>query len=68
MQVDREAGERIAELTVQLKHQYQVFLMASGDYGEDARLTREIDHLGCVVKELEDAVAIAVVLSMAQGA
>jgi hypothetical protein len=48
----------IAEVTLRLKQQYQALLGASAEYGVDKRMTKEMDTLGLLIKELEDGVVI----------
>jgi hypothetical protein len=48
----------IAESALKLKKQYRAVLAASPAYGSDTRMTREIDTLGLLLKELEDAVVL----------
>ena len=49
---------RIAQVSLQLKRQYQTLLGASPGYGVDKRMTKEIDALGLLIKELEDSIVI----------
>jgi len=46
----------IAEVTLKLKDQYRAVLGASAAYVDDKRLNQEMDTLGLLIKELEDAV------------
>jgi hypothetical protein len=48
----------IAEVTLKLKRQFQTLLGGSPEYGVDKRMTKEIDALGLLIKELEDSVVI----------
>ena len=48
----------VAALTLKLKRQYQEILSASTAYGRDKAMTQQIDALGLLIKELEDAVVI----------
>ena len=52
------ACAKIAEMSLQLKQQYRVLLAASPEYGVDKRMTKEMDRLGLLIKELEDGVVI----------
>jgi hypothetical protein len=48
----------IAALVLKLKRQYQTVLGASQTYGRDKNLTQQMDALGLLIKELEDAVIV----------
>jgi hypothetical protein len=48
----------IAEVTLRLKQQYQALLAASAEYGVDKPMTKEMDVLGLLIKELEDGVVV----------
>ena len=48
----------VAEVAVKLKRQYQQLLGASSSYGHDRAVTKEIDALGLLIKELEDTVVV----------
>jgi hypothetical protein len=48
----------VAALALKLKRQYQALLGASDAYGRDKTLTQQIDALGLLIKELEDAVVV----------
>ena len=48
----------IADLSIKLKRQYRALLGASPAFGVDKQMTREIDALGLLLKELEDNVVI----------
>ena len=53
-----QACAKIADVSLKLKRQYQVLLGASPGYGVDKQLTKEIDVLGLLIKELEDSIVI----------
>ncbi len=46
----------IGEVALKLKGQYRAVLGASAAYVDDKRLNQEMDTLGLLIKELEDAV------------
>ena len=48
----------VAALALKLKRQYQSILDVSAAYGRDKAMTQQIDALGLLIKELEDAVVI----------
>ena len=48
----------VAALALKLKRQYQALLSSSDAYGRDKTLTQQIDALGLLIKELEDAVVV----------
>ena len=48
----------IAEVTLRLKRHFQTLLGASPAYGVDKRMTKEMDVLGLLIKELEDDVVL----------
>ena len=52
------AFEKIAEVTLKLKRHYQSLLGASPAYGVEKRMTKEMDTLGQLIKELEDSVIV----------
>jgi hypothetical protein len=58
VELDSEFDHRVAQLVLQLKHQFQAVLMASPDYGNDTHIAKEMDTLGNLIKELEDTVVI----------
>ena len=58
-----ESENRVAELVLQLKRQFQAVVVALPDYGSDVRIVREIDGLGDLIKQLEDTVVITRVQS-----
>ena len=60
-----ELDQRVAELALRLKHQFQAVLIACPDYGGDAHAAQEIAVLGDLIKELEDTVVIAQVRAAA---
>lgn len=47
---------KLADVTLKLKRQYQSLLGASPAYGEDKKMTKEMDTMGLLLKELEDSV------------
>jgi len=61
-----EIDERLAELALRLKHQFQTVIMAVPEYGNDARIANEMGVLGDLIKELEDTVVIAQVRAAGQ--
>jgi len=52
------ACAQIADLSLKLKNQYRAVLGASLAYGRDERMTREMDSLGLLLQELQDAVVV----------
>ena len=52
------ACANVADVALRLKKQYQTLLGASPGYGNDKRMTKEMDNLGLLIKELEDGVVI----------
>jgi hypothetical protein len=48
----------VAEIVLKLKRQYHAVLGASPASGRNRTMTREIDALGLLIKELEDAVVV----------
>jgi hypothetical protein len=52
------ACANIALVTLKLKRQYKAILGASPGYGVDKRMTKEVDALGLLIKELEDEVVL----------
>ena len=62
------ACAKIAELALDLKHQYRHLLGSCAIYGTDKQFTLDMDALGQVVKEIEDAVVVLQIrLEEAQG-
>jgi hypothetical protein len=47
----------VAEVVLKVKRHY-LAVLASPAYGRDKRLTKEVDSLGLLLKELEDAVIV----------
>jgi len=52
------ACSNIATLAIKLKHQYRAILCASPAFGSQKQMTKEVDALGSLIKELEDAVVV----------
>ena len=52
------ACAKVATLALKLKRQYRAVLSASSAFGRDKTTTQEIDALGQLIKELEDAVVV----------
>jgi hypothetical protein len=48
----------VADVVVKLKHQYQKLVGAPSSYGHDKPMAKQIDALGLLIKELEDAVVV----------
>ena len=48
----------VAALALKLKRQYRAVLSASPAYGRDITMTQQMDALGLLIKELEDAVVV----------
>jgi hypothetical protein len=54
----QRACASVAAVTADLKQHYREVLTASPGYGRDRRMTRAVDRLGQLVKELQDAVVM----------
>ena len=53
--------QHLARLALRLRDQYRRVLSASPGYGQDKTMTKEMDSLGSLVKEIQDVLAVVVI-------